>query len=131
MRMRPETLADAVERNIGSGLPLYHHVNEFLDEFYLRPDDRQWMINDEPKFIGIDRDDAWIGGVAEHLANRWKLSIPKWVMNPKRFLHEPYFVGGHGPRVNMHLLMQSPMAFRRRLIFTEYEPLRRARFPQE
>jgi hypothetical protein len=29
------------------------------------------------------------------------------------------------------LLVQSPLAFRRRLIFTEAEPLRRARMPRD
>jgi hypothetical protein len=46
-----------------------------------------------------------------------------------RFLHEPYFTT---PIENLKamLLVQSPQAFRRRLIFTEAEPLRRARMPR-
>jgi hypothetical protein len=46
-----------------------------------------------------------------------------------RFLHEPYFTS---PIENLKaiLLAQSPQAFRRRMIFTEAEPLRRARMPR-
>jgi hypothetical protein len=67
--------------------------------------------------------------VAEHLTRRWDLAVPAWTNNPRRFLHEPYFTT---PIENLKamLLAQSPLAFRRRLIFTEAEPLRRARMPR-
>jgi len=65
------------------------------------------------------------------LARRWKLpAVPAWTNHPSRFLHEPYFTT---PIENLKamLLAQSPLAFRRRMIFTEAEPLRRARMPRE
>ena len=70
-----------------------------------------------------------LGAVGEHLARRWGLAVPAWTNDAKRFLHEPYFTT---PIENLKamLLVQSPLAFRRRLIFTEAEPLRRARMPR-
>lgn len=127
--MRPDSLREAVEQHLASGLPLYHSVSEFLDEFYTRPAERQRMVDEEPGLIGDAREDAYVGAVGEHLALRWGLCVPEWVHDPRRFLHDPWYVGDVGPALAAFLLMESPMAFRRRLIFTEAEPLRRARFP--
>jgi hypothetical protein len=66
--------------------------------------------------------------VGEHLARRWALTIPAWTNDPSRFLRQPYFTT---PLEDLKALLiaESPIAFRRRLIFTEAEPLRRARMP--
>jgi len=62
------------------------------------------------------------------VARRWSLPVPDWSNDRSRFLREPYFTTDvEGFRAL--LLAQSPLAFRRRLIFTEAEPLRRARMP--
>jgi hypothetical protein len=42
---------------------------------------------------------------------------------------DPWFVGTMGKGLSGLLLVESPVAFRRRRIFTEAEPLRRARMP--
>jgi hypothetical protein len=47
-----------------------------------------------------------------------------------RFLKRPYFPTPF-ERLKPMPLAQSPLAFRRRMIFTEHEPLRRARMPVE
>lgn len=74
--------------------------------------------------------DAYIGAIAEHLSRRWSLGpAPAWSDDPDRFLDEPYFTAG--PAMHAVLMMVSPMAFRRRFIFTEAEPLRRARMPED
>jgi hypothetical protein len=44
---------------------------------------------------------------------------------------EPWFVGMMGKGLSGLLLVESPIAFRRRRIFTEAEPLRRARMPAD
>jgi hypothetical protein len=127
--MRPTSLKDAVDRII-AGQNWVDAVSEFLDEFYTSgPTERQRMIGEEPQPTGVAFQDAYIGAVGEHLARRWGLEIPAWSDNPDRFLNEPSF-----PEC-MELakpvfLRDSPIAFRRRLIFTEAEPLRRARFPR-
>lgn len=100
----------------------------FLDSFYTDPPRRQTMIDPEPTLTGVSRTDAYMGAVAEHLARRWGLRIPQWVERPERFLKRPLF-GSSIEALKALLLVQSPVAFRRRMIFVEHEPLRRARMP--
>jgi hypothetical protein len=52
------------------------------------------------------------------------------VEDSRRFLDTPFFPDGL-QLMKPILLQDSPIAFRRRLIFTEAEPLRRGRFPRE
>jgi hypothetical protein len=126
--MRPTSLKQAVER-AKAGEPLKLAINEFLDEFYINVTDRQRMIEDAPPLLDVARDDAYVGAVGEHLGRRWGLRVPEWSEAPERFFREPYFDGGV-ELLKPYLLMESPLAFRRRMIFTELEPLRRARFPR-
>jgi hypothetical protein len=106
-------------------------ISEFLDEFYPSgPLERQRMIGEEPGLTGVAFQDAYIGAVGEHLARRWRLDIPAWADDPRRFLDEPHFPD-YMELAKPVFLRDSPIAFRRRLIFTEAEPLRRARFPRE
>ena len=125
--MRPASLKDAVDRMIQGTSPLIAW-SEFLDEFYLTTG-RQSMIDEEPGLTGVAWQDAYVGAMAEHLARRWGLAVPGWVEDPRRFLSRPYFVENL-QLMKPVLLRDSPIAFRRRLIFTEAEPLRRARFPR-
>jgi hypothetical protein len=126
---RPQSLAEAAEEAAGDAARLYPAVAEFLDEFYAHEDRRQAMIEAVPRRVG-KIEDAWLGAVAEHLARRWGLAIPPWVDEPHRFLKEPVFAGGLED-LKAILLAESPLAFRRRLLFVEAEPLARARMPRE
>jgi hypothetical protein len=125
---RPGTLAEVAGR-ISAGAAFGPTLSEFLDEFYQHPERRAAMIADEPIRLADSREHAMLGAVGEHLARRWGLAVPIWTDDPSRFLREPYFTT---PIENLKamLLAQSPLAFRRRLIFTEAEPLRRARMPR-
>ena len=128
--MRPTSLKEAVDRNLG-GYDFFHATDEFLDEFYVAgPQQRQRMIGDEPKFTGVAFQDTYVGAMGEHLARRWGLDIPEWADDPHRFLQEPHFPE-YTQLAKLVFLRDSPLAFRRRLIFTEAEPLRRARFPKK
>jgi hypothetical protein len=126
---RPNTLAE-VARRVSAGAAFGPTLREFLDEFYMNPEQRAAMIADQPPRLEDARDHAMLGAVGEHLARRWNVALPAWTDDPSRFLHEPYFTT---PIENLKamLLAQSPLAFRRRMIFTEAEPLRRARMPRE
>jgi hypothetical protein len=137
MRPHPTTLAEAVglyrqngERRDGAFSVL---LDEFLDAFYTETElsRRQAMIDEEPARVGEERRDAYIGAVGEHLARRWGLHIPPWTDAPWREVAEPWFVGMMGKGLSGMLLVESPIAFRRRRIFTEAEPLRRARMPAD
>jgi hypothetical protein len=126
---RPASLAEVAIRTKEAPIAFDGLISEFLDEFYLQPDARQAMIIDEPVSLGRFRD-AWIAAVAEHLARRWNLDIPAWVDQPHRFLERAYFAGGL-ESLKAILLAESPLAFRKRQIFVEAEPLRRARMPRD
>ncbi len=126
--MRPKSLEEVV-RLIREGLGWMTALNEFLDEFYASKK-RQGMIDAEPGLTGDAWLDAYIGAAGEHLARRWGLKIPKWTDAPQRFLGAPSFPE-HFEFSKPLLLRDSPIAFRRRMIFTEAEPLRRGRFPAE
>jgi hypothetical protein len=119
----------AQRRNKGEELaPL---LAEFLDTFYgahVR-NEAQALIAEEPERLAKADEHALLGAIAEHLARRWQLAIPEWSNDPSRFLKRPYFTS---PLEGFKalLLAESPLAFRRRLIFTEAEPLRRATMPR-
>lgn len=107
-------------------------VAEFLDTFYLDPDpaSRKRRVTRAPALVGDPNVDAFVGAVGEHLCNRWGLGpAPGWTEAPERFLDRPAFMGPE--RMKAFLLMESPSAFRRRMIFAEAEPLRRARMPRD
>jgi hypothetical protein len=120
----------ARRRNAGEDFSLL--LREFLDEFYsaVRRGVAAICIVDEPPGLADAREHASLGAIGEHLARRWNLPIPPWTEDPSRFLRRPYFtttIEG----LKALLLAESPIAFRRRLIFTEAEPLRRARMPKD
>ncbi len=127
---RPHTLAEvARRRNAGSDFSIT--LREFLDEFYgaLATGAAQACIAEEPEDLSDPKEQAFLGATGEHLARRWNLAIPSWTQEPSRFLRRPYFttpIEG----LKALLIAESPIAFRRRLIFTEAEPLRRARMPR-
>jgi len=58
------------------------------------------------------------------------VDIPAWADDSRRFLERPHFPD-YMELAKPVFLRDSPIAFRRRLIFTEAEPLRRARLPRE
>lgn len=132
MRPHPSSLAEAVRWTLDGGT-FSVLLDEFLDVFYTEDDaaHRQAMIDEEPPRMGAERDDAYAGAVGEHLARRWGLHIPEWSNAPWRQVAKPWFVGQMGVGLSGLLLVESPIAFRRRRIFTEAEPLRRARMPAQ
>jgi hypothetical protein len=74
------------------------------------------MIGEEPGRTGEAFQDAYIGAVGEHLARRWGLEVPAWADDRRQFLEIPHFRDymGYAKQV---FIRDSPIAFRRRLIF--------------
>lgn len=103
-------------------------LREFLDEFYLEPDAgaRAAMLADEPPLVARERGNAYLAAVAEHLALRHHLPIPEWTRAKCRFLKRPWYPCGL-ESLKATLLVESPPAFRRRLIFVGADPLYRPR----
>ena len=130
--MRPASLKEAVDRSI-AGYGFVNAINEFLDEFYLRgPSHRQQMIGDGACCLPACRSRMPTSALLENTlpgAGIW--TFQRGLMAPPVPRHA-LFPRGHGAgKARVLDSRDSPIAFRRRLIFTEAEPLRRARFPKE
>jgi hypothetical protein len=131
---RPQTLAEVARIVRANGFDYAMPLDEFCDEFYLDHPDKaaqQRRINPVPERVGDALADAWIGAVGEHLALRWGLSVPDWTHRAAHFaLEKPHFLP---PSTALRgiVIVESPPAFRSRLIFTRAEPLARARFPAD
>ena len=127
--MRPNTLADAVEA-IRAGSARDVVLAEFVDAFDTADTDRDRYssIEREPKLTG----DALVGAVAEYLAKQRRLGrVPQWVSNPARCLTSPWFTtASPSDAMREYLTFASPGEFASRNIFTEEQPLRRARGPR-
>jgi hypothetical protein len=131
---RPQTLADVALCARQAPAEFYVALNEFMDEFYLDHPDKiaqQHRIDPAPEFVGEPLADTLIGAVGEHLAQRWALRVPGWTQRREHFaLEKPHFMPD-SRALRSILLVESPPAFRSRLIFTGAEPLDRARFPKD
>jgi hypothetical protein len=131
--MRPNTLADAVER-IRAGSAQAVELAEFVDTFDSAEtdEDRYASIECEPKLTGDERLDALVGAVAEYLAKQRRLGrVPHWVSNPARRLTSPWFTtASPSDAMREYLTFASPGEFSSRNIFTDEQPLRRARGPR-
>jgi len=130
--MRPNTLAEAVAR-ICAGAPQDTTLAEFLDTFDLAATGqaRYKTIEDEPALTQNGRLDALVGAIAEYLAKQRRLGrVPAWVCDPARRLAEPWFTASSpSDAMREYLTFSSPAEFASRNIFTDEQPLRRARGP--
>ncbi|MGB8399673.1 hypothetical protein [Bradyrhizobium sp.] len=129
--IRPGTLAQVLQL-VRNGEKLRFCLAGFLDDFYgdTAKVSRMRRIAGDPGLTDDLKMNALLGAVGEHLAIRWNLGTPPtWTNQPERFLERPWFMGHE--RMKGFLLAESPLAFRRRFIFTEAEPLRRARMPRD
>jgi hypothetical protein len=122
--VRPQSL-DEVAIRVAAGESLDYALADFLDEFYLNGECRERRLAREPAPLENDMASAYLAAVAEHLALQYKLTIPSWVNATNRFLHRPYFSGGL-ESLKATLLVESPAAFRRRLLFVSANALSRA-----
>jgi hypothetical protein len=129
---RPQTLAEVAHIVRAKGCDFAMPLDEFCDEFYLDHPDKaaqQRRLDPVPEPVGDALADAWIGAVGEHLAQRWGLRVPSWTQRAAHFaLRDPHFMPP-SKALRGVVIVESPPAFRSRLIFTRAEPLARARFP--
>jgi hypothetical protein len=129
---RPQTLADVARIALENSSEFSRVLDEFVDEFYLDHPDKialQQRLDAVPPPVDDPLIDAWIGAAGEHLAQRWGLTVPSWTQRDFHFaLQEPVFLPADRALRGV-VIVESPPAFRSRLIFTRAEPLARARFP--
>ena len=122
---RPESLAEVARRAKADEAEFDLALSEFLDHFYETPECRQGTIDDAPATVGRVHD-AYLAAVAEHLALEYGLEVPSWTEAPDRSLERPFFAGGL-ESLKATLLVESPTAFRRRLLFVSANALSRPR----
>jgi len=116
-----EALTDPEGGEADAWLP----IREFLDDFRAAaPEVRQAMIEARPEPTGDPRFDAYLAALAEHLAVRHGLRVPRWVEEPGRFLDRWWFPTRFRS-LHAMALVESPAAFRRRGIFVDHTELER------
>ena len=121
---RPRTIAEIARRADADIQGFDPSVREFLDEWQVMSrGQRGAALADEPQRLGGVKD-AYLAALAEHLALSERLPVPAWTEQPDRFLSEPFFAGGL-ESLKAILLVESPLAFRRRLIFISANGLSR------
>jgi hypothetical protein len=126
MSWRPDSIAEIARRTLAGSDGFDTSVREFLDTWQgLSPTDRRAALAEEPEILGGIRD-AYLAAVAEHLATQARLDAPAWSEKPERFLKQPFFAGGL-ESLKAILIVESPSAFRRRLIFISADGLSRPR----
>jgi hypothetical protein len=122
--MRPKTIAEIAEHAKAGHGAFDRAVREFLDSWQLMSSDaRGGALAREPAPVGRVHD-AYLAALAEHLALSDRIAVPEWTEGTDRFLSEPFFAGGL-ESLKATLLVESPLAFRRRLIFISADALSR------
>jgi hypothetical protein len=121
---RPQSTAEVARRAISRKQEFDPACREFLDAWQsMDADGRVAALADEPAAVGQVQD-AYLAALAEHFALSERIAVPSWTEEPHRFLTDPFFSGGL-ERLKAILLVESPLAFRRRLIFISADGLSR------
>lgn len=104
------------------------HTGNFLDEFYRSsPEKRQRMVEQEPdhhNHLPVPLL-PFLAGMVHKLCNDYGLDCPDWVHNDKYFLPEPHFAFNAKGNLRIILLVESPVEFKIRNIFTTANTLNR------
>jgi hypothetical protein len=125
MTTRPRTLHEVARRAADGEQGFDFGLREFLDSYYANPDLREAAIRQQPQPLDALRD-AYIAAVAEHLARTYRLEIPAWAETEGLNLQRPFFAGGL-ESLKARLTVESPTAFRRRMLFVSKDALSRPR----
>lgn len=126
---RPRSLREVSNRALRGEDTLDRSLREFLDFFYANPRQRRAALKVRPRPID-DLSDAYLAATAEHLARSFKLRVPAWSEIHGHGLKRPFFAGGLESLKGI-LTVESPSAFRRRLLFVSKNALSRPRLASE
>ena len=102
---------------------LWLALGNFLDDFKREPKIERLETPLRPFDL---RTDAFLAGVAEHLARQYQLPLPQWAGESKYYLEKPFFPCGSTGDYRIFLLIESPVAFKSRNIFVAENVLSRA-----
>lgn len=125
MNVRPKSLQD-VAQNSETLDEFGRHLRDWLHELRRASSRAQAAasIAHEPprlrdKFPQGQVADAWLGAYAEHLSGKIGRAAPAWSFSPDRIASEPVFDAyADSPALRNLALARSPLAFKRRNIFT-------------
>jgi len=120
---RPTSLVDVAERTASGGQSFDPALREFLDHFYSNAGSRPEALAGRPPRLDPLKD-AYLAAVAEHLAHLYGFQPPDWTEDQGWDLKRPFFAGGL-ESLKAILTVESPTAFRRRLIFVSHDALSR------
>jgi hypothetical protein len=120
-----ETLAGVARQTIG-GEDFRFAAREFLTEFPFRITDgsRLRAISERPEFTGDRRYDAYLGALAEHIADLYGLERPEWSIDPRRFLDTPWLLS-EVPGFRATSIAEASPAFARHRVFIPERSLHR------
>lgn len=121
---RPLSIVE-IARRVAAGEQAFDPaVREFLDSWQsMNAGQRAEALGCEPRSLDPIKD-ACLAAVVEYLAEADRVPMPAWAEAPCRFLTEPFFAGGL-ESLKATLIVESPAAFRRRLIFVSANGLSR------
>jgi hypothetical protein len=122
---RPRTLHEVSVRAANGEQAFDPALREFLDHFYANPEHREASMHAQPLPLD-DLRDAYLGATAEHLARCYNLDLPVWCETYGLALRRPFFASGLESLKAM-LTVESPTAFRRRMLFVSKNALSRPR----
>ena len=122
---RPQTLREVSLRTMRGEQSFDPALREFLDTFYATPGGRIEGLRERPELIDAVHD-AYLAAVAEHVARVFSLPVPEWSETHGFALSQPFFAGGL-ESLKAVLTVESPTAFRRRLLFVSKDALSRPR----
>ena len=123
MSARPHSLYEVARRVAAGEQGFDNALREFLDSYYANPEQREAAIRQQPAPLDALRD-AYVAAVAEHLARCYGLEIPTWAENQGLDLTQPFFAGKL-ESLKARLAVESPTAFRRRMLFVSKDALSR------
>ena len=124
MTLRPKTLNEVAERS-DTLEEFGWHLRDWLHELRNASSRREAAarVATAPrrlrdKFPQGSVADAWLGAYAEHLSGKVGSVPPKWASSRWRILDQPLFDAGATSELRRLALAGSPLAFKRRNIFT-------------
>jgi hypothetical protein len=121
---RPENLAVVAELEASQKYPIHLGLPEWVDGFWASSENKRISFLQPAPILLNNWQDAYLAAIAEHFSYLNGLNPPDWTFDKTRFLLKPHFVGGM-ESFKAYLLVVSPPAFRKRLIFTEGQPFSR------
>ena len=122
MEYKPQDVAETgrlVAKAIRDGDDPFISIRDFVDDFNAADiDGRCRLVVEEPPLTGDPRFDAYLAAMVELFSLRNDIPPPAWVEGKARFLDRSWF---REPREYFWpmALLQTPLPFRRRLVFIE------------